>query len=152
MLGVATAADADTSKISTEAVVYMRTLAVYLPSHHPTGDHYHDYGLLVDSRRERRMCDCAVCVAHNLQLLQMQSNDINDRGDGLPGVRFVTLPLESRCAISSHDDQLRLIAMLQQRPVASSYVVCGCAHCSAHRCLLRAYVEARQCHTYACRT
>ena len=112
---------------------HLRTLATFPPRDAPATivDH-----LVVDTTRARRLCDCAVCVAHNLRLLQ---NDVQGDPPAEPGVRYVRLPLQ--CPISDRRDRSALDRILRLRPRAT-FVVCGCVLCAAHRNLLQALVEA----------
>ena len=94
------------------------------------------FGLQIDVRDARRLCDCGTCVAHNLHLLE---TDAHDDLPTVPGVRYVHLALP--CSVSSAADRRRLDAQLKKKPQAT-FVVCGCARCGSHRDLVRAYREA----------
>jgi len=111
---------------------HLRYLQPY-PSRRPGVD---DYGLLIDVRRPRKMCDCATCTSHMERIL-------NDGGIREPPItthlRFVKLPLE--LPASSVNLRRQLARRLERQP-EKTLAACGCDACHIHRTFLRAYLAA----------
>jgi len=112
---------------------HLKSMTVFPPEPHPTTTRDH---LVVDTTRARRMCDCAGCVTHNLDIVQQ---DVREDPPTVPCVRFIRLPIQ--CRVSDARDRSTLDQVLRKRP-HTTFVVCGCDRCKVHRNLLHAFVEA----------
>jgi len=102
--------------------------------HGETDDHP-----FVDGRERRRMCDCATCVQHALKIVDTAGN-LFAPAPRAEGLRLLSLPgLPTTTADA--DERRRLAQRLQYQP-EKTWVVCGCAVCTTHRNLARAWLRA----------
>ena len=100
---------------------YLRRLTMYPPVQEAYGSH-------VDIRRQRRLCDCALCVRHQQAFLD---HDVVADPPSMAGIRFLRLP-GIRTTVSSASATTRLNTDLRHHR-EKILVPCGCRHCVAHR-------------------
>jgi len=103
-----------------------------------TGTERH-YADIVTPRRQRRMCDCARCVGHALDLYHTGC------GAGMPtrsGIRFARVPGVT-VAAAAPEEIRRLEETIPDDPPLA-LLACGYIPCTLHRNLLKAWLQARE--------
>ena len=108
--------------------------------HQRDGQHNEaDSNPYVDEAERRRTCDCSVCIDHVLQVAAAPGGlfALAPRATGLkmvalPGITTETASLPTR---------QHLVRLLTDHP-DKTWVVCGCAVCTTHWNLLRAWLRA----------
>ena len=103
-----------------------------------TGTERH-YADIVTPRRQRRMCDCARCVGHALDLYQTGC------GAGMPtrpGIRFARVPGVT-VAAAAPEEIRRLEETISDDPPLA-LLACGRIPCTLHRNLLKTWLQARE--------